>query len=325
MESFITSFDLDYPVFRDLLKSIRAYIAGSSVLAGVLKAADKPSFEPGDMDIWVGYCTYSIGYSVEYIIGKHLLNNGYSQTALCERDKRYYESLSQIMEVMSFANAAGKKIQLIRIDFDYKDMNTDTIERYISKHFDLTCCMAYWDPHTEKCKHLHESATLNGKMTFCLNTPTAQQEERIKKYESRGFTLVNPIVNSPTIAADSEWHKVDCIDIMTFDEYPVAEYLAKSGTIVIKSGEQYYGFSRRLFKESTKYVNHNGYVRKTPLGHIISTIDMRMIDNKEAFIFEAVPLVDYNPPFTNYLKVLLGPKPTKVKSIKPQPKWTIIN
>ena len=116
------------------------------------------------------------------------------------------------------------------------------------------------------------------------------------------FTLV-PYQNLvPTFNDDSPWHNIKCLDIFTYDECSVADYISNQENIVIKSGEQYYGFTRESFLSSTIPY---GRVLKTPLGHIISRVDLTGIKLKSGFIFEVLPL-NNQPPYTNTLKVLLG-------------------
>lgn len=213
---------------------------------------------------------------------------------------RYSEMLSAIDTVYDYNTNTGKRMQIIIVNGRAGGPLSD----YIKRDFDLTCCMAYWDPATGTIKHHYPEFTLKHR-TVCIKTEMSPKvRERIKKYEARGFTLCDTMEEPPTIAEDSKWHSTICTDILTFDEQPVSAYLATAGQIVIQSGENFYGFKR---KEFIKYLrNHpvksNCY--KTPLGHIVALPDIEKVSNITSYIFNAVPVLICGHNITNILEVL---------------------
>lgn len=213
---------------------------------------------------------------------------------------RYSEMLSSIDTVYDYNMNSGKRMQVIVVN----GRPGMPLADYIKRDFDLTCCMAYWDPSTGAIHHHYPEFTLK-RRTVCIKTEmNPKVRERIKKYEARGFTLCDTMEEPPTIAEDSKWHTTICTDILTFDEQPVAAYLATAGQIVIQSGENFYGFKR---KEFVKYlrdhpVKQNCY--KTPLGHIVALGDIEKVSNITSYIFAARPVLICGHNITNILEVL---------------------
>lgn len=297
MEALITSFGLDYEEFRDQVRSRRGVIAGSSVVAEFLREAGQdPGFVPGDIDVWFIHRGTRRG---EYFEGLRNLLTNCNYKISYEKSAHYsYISLDGISIVDEYVNPDGKKIQIIAV-FPFE---STCLAEYIRDNYDLSCCMAYWKPQSEKITHMFPEATLERRMILMNGKSGPKVEARIEKYKGRGFTLVPSFDKPPSFDKTSPWNKVDCTDILTFDECTVASYLSILGNIVIKSGNQHYGFSRDMFILST--TPYKG-AYKTPIGHIISVSELQKVRNQRAYIFEAFPLNGLIP-YTNTLKVLLG-------------------
>lgn len=215
---------------------------------------------------------------------------------------RYSEMLSAIDTVYDYNMNTGKRMQVIVVNGGRTA--SGPLSDYIKRDFDLSCCMAYWDPATGAINHHYPEFTLK-RRTVCIKPEiTPKVRERIKKYEARGFTLCETMEEPAAFAADSKWHTTNCTDILTFDEQPVSAYLATAGHIVVQSGENFYGFKR---KEFIKYlrdhpVKSNCY--KTPLGHIVSLRDIEQVSNITSYIFCALPVLICGHNITNILEVI---------------------
>lgn len=216
----------------------------------------------------------------------------HSQTA-----NLYYGYVIKITSVEEFTNDAGKKLQLITVKVNRH------LSKYIKGAFDLSCCMAWWDPHTGAISHHYPEFTLK-RLMVPLNCPESEKRlKRQEKYAARGFMLRESFEEPPTIAADSEWHKIECLDILSYDEQPVATYLSAGGRVVIKSGEQYYGFTRKALVSYLQAHRQNSGVYKMPIGQLVLREDMQSVQDIKNFVFAVAP-----PPIatkaTNSLKVL---------------------
>jgi hypothetical protein len=118
----------------------------------------------------------------------------------------------------------------------------------------------------------------------------AAREKRIAKYVERGFELRKSMLEPPTFTADSQWHSLTCTEVVTFDEPSVAAYLADpEDRIVLKSGEQYYGFSRQLL---IKYLQQHSFTLAdgtitytTPLRHKLRVSELEKVKNVCNYIF----------------------------------------
>lgn len=308
MDAFITSLGFEPLVFFNHLKDAKGHIAGSAVLACILNEDGKVAFEPGDLDIWLPYRDTGELWKSQDALMRHIKEKGFKLT-VSHRSNVYYENMCSSIDVVNeYKNAANKKINVIctkkSVTVAHGQSRFD-IESYMEKNFDLTCCMAYYDPNLGECVHLHKELTLKGEMMFTLEARTHKHEARIKKYEGRGFKLIREEEEGPQISEDSSWHKETCTDILTFDEHTVAEWLKTGGNIVIKSGENYYAFTRRaLVDYLAKHLQPHGCY-KSPLGHIVRRSCVEACKKKTNYILNVVQIKCTGavyPPFNSILE-----------------------
>lgn len=202
------------------------------------------------------------------------------------REAYAYMDQARIYSVKEYRTATDKKIQVITVE----DSFNVPLTSYMKKAFDLSCCMAYWDPVEDRVSHLFPEFTLKRRMMLMDCELNAQRERRIAKYVSRGFELRKSMLEPPTFAADSQWHTQTCTEVVTFDEPSVAVYLAEpEDHVVLKSGEQYYGFSRQLL---IKYLQQHSFTLAdgtitytTPLRHKLRVSELDKLKNNYNYIF----------------------------------------
>jgi hypothetical protein len=223
---------------------------------------------------------------------KFIEDNTVSRKLLSKDVYSYMQSTEEfsIEHVDEFTTAAGKKIQVITVRPSDRVCMASPRE-FIRRNFDLSCCMASWDPKTRVIYHEYPEFTLKRKMAQ-LNVPNNDKREaRLQKYVARGFKLCASTVEPPTFAADSPWHKTTCMDIITFNEQSIAAYLANDeDKVVIKTGNQYYGFERKyLLEYLRKHTTYATSVKlyRMPMGQLIFNNCLRKLEKHGNYIFNA--------------------------------------
>jgi hypothetical protein len=228
---------------------------------------------------------------------KFIADNTVSVKRMSENNYRYMKTTEgfEIEHVDEFTTATGKKIQVITVRPSQVSCIVSPRE-YIRRNFDLSCCMASWDPKTGAIHHEYPEFTLKRKMAQ-LNVPNNDKREaRIAKYMARGFKLCASTIEPPTFAVDSQWHSVTCTDIITFNEPSIAEYLAEDENhVVIKSGENYYGFERKYLVEYLR--KHTAYATsvklyRMPMGQLLFESSLKSLGHQGSYIFNATKYRD---------------------------------
>ncbi len=193
----------------------------------------------------------------------------------------------KIDSVKEYKTANGKTVQIISVCSD-TDM---TLKEYIKNNFDLSCCMASWDPRTNTISHEYPELTLKRHMVSLNCKANTKRAQRIIKYKGRGFKHVESTFLPPEFSADSKWHSLTCIDIVTFDEPTVADYLSSDqDRVVIKSGEQYYGFERKYIAKylADHYVFATSVkMHRLPMGQLLYGSGIKLLQTVGNHIFSA--------------------------------------
>ena len=295
MESLITSYGINFQAFQTAIKSVNGIVAGSSALAEYLKQEGiDPGFQPNDLDIFIPCFKKPMFDARGYrITGKYEIKSlnrmkeflavyGFNENnkfgTLDEPTQGYYQSLKRIEKVTSFYNADKKEIQVIVI------VKQNLID-YISKDFDLSACISWWDDSTNTFKTLNPDTTKRKEMYLMRIADTdelhAKNKARAEKYQARGFKLIDkpcPFVDARDprdLLSDKKFDGIEVTDIFTLDECFIRDYLNKSEwNIVIKAGEAYYGFHRKALMDylSSKTVSlpRIGKFYETPFNQCIS-------------------------------------------------------
>jgi hypothetical protein len=310
MEPLITSYGIDFLPFQLTVNSLDGLVAGSSALAAYLKQEGiDPGFQPNDLDIFVpGYLEHVRDARGHIAAGQYVIKslqtmkNFLSVYGFTENDKfgsidelndSYYSSLAKIQKVTSFTNKGGKEIQVIVID-------SNNLINHISKDFDLSCCISWWDSSTNTFKTMDPVTTKRKEMYFVRETDTEIEEKtkkRAEKYSSRGFKLTEkpcPFIDSRD-PRDSLSHKkfndIEVTDIFTLDETTIRDYLQETDwNIVLKAGEAYYAFNRKALmdymKKKTSNIGRIGQVYETPFNQCITLEGYHRLTYADYSIYE---------------------------------------
>ncbi len=311
----LTSYGIDAAAFTSQIQATRAVVAGSFALAGYLRQVGlEPGFEPADMDIFLpGRAVQALnddGSPVEppawrihalegwaaFLATQGFTENNKFGKSVTEAGE-YSKSIAKLQRVVSFDNGAGKEIQIIVV-------NTYDIVRHMITDFDLSCCVTWWMGDTVGF-HAYASQTKEKKM-FLMHEPRTDAEKakmdgRIKKYEARGFTFIRPICPKRTRAdkrdclVDTKFDGLKACDIFTMDDVAVRDWLAASDwNIVLKAGEQFYAFDRKVLmdlmaKHQTPIDGRIGVLYDTPLNQSITTTAYWGLRYSDYSIYELKP------------------------------------
>ena len=254
MDSFVTSYGIPFPPFQDLLQTTNSLIAGSAALALYLqeKGVD-PGFTPSDMDIWVED-TLELR-SAKYhrpgnksLFTDFFLQHGFSLLLSFHPKQDEYEPLHNISEILSFVNSEDKEIQVILL----KERD---LYKYIVENFDLSSCMSWWNAADNQFDTMYPEETLQKQMYYYPTRGVAAREtERIKKYQERGFLLLER--PCPSLGVRDERTDLSSLDgqtafdIFAYEDVNAVEFLkASSFHVLLRVGEQFYAFHRDVLHE----------------------------------------------------------------------------
>ncbi len=311
MDSLITSYGINFQAFQLTINSLNGLVAGSSALAEYLKQEGiDPGYKPNDIDVFVPgrleYVRDSRGHIVaaQYVIKSlktmkdFLVPYGFAENnkfgSIDKPNDGYYSSLEKIQKVTSFTNKDGKEIQVIVID------SYNLIE-HISKDFDLSACISWWDAPSNTFKTMDPDTTKRKEM-YLMRVPDtdelhAKNKARAEKYIARGFKLIEkpcPFVDGRDprdLLSDKKFDDIEVTDIFTLDEAPIRDYLQKSDwNIILKAGDAYYGFNRKALMDymSSKIVSITriGKFCETPFNQCISLDGYNQLRYSDYSIYE---------------------------------------
>lgn len=311
MDALISSYGINFQAFQLTLVSLSAVVAGSSALAAYLKQEGiEPGYEPNDIDIFVpGHMEHVRDLRGHTVAGQFVIKSlktmkdFLAHYGFTENDKfgtidsptnPYYGSLTKIEKIISFTNPNGKEIQVIVID-------TYRIVEHISKDFDLSACITWYDAHNNCFKTMDSDNTKRKEMYYvCLgDTEELQMKNKVRaeKYIRRGFKLIEkpcPFVDTMDPRdqlSHTKFDNIDVMDIFTLDEMPIREYLQMSTwNIVLKAGETYYAFERKTLMDYMKKKSTNlgriGTVYETPFNQCIMSDALQQLLYADYSIYE---------------------------------------
>ena len=274
-------------------------IAGSYALASYLvQEGVEVDFEPNDIDIFVS--TEKFGGIDKFIDEMTIFMARFRYTLREEGyDGADYDSDNGVKRVISFNNRAiNKKIQIIVVE-------TYNITVYVTTFFDLSVCATWWNHKTNRFETLSPDRTLRKEM-YELPRPNASstasrtRENRVQKYIDRGFKIIRepcPVICEADDRADldnDKFNDITVYNIFTLEDIPIRDFLRSRHSewnIVLKAGEQYYGFDRR---ELVKYMKtKKTYVRRiddevyeTPFNHCITTEALKYLEYADYTMYE---------------------------------------
>jgi len=301
MEAFVTSYGLPFEPFRERILSTRALVAGSSALALYLKQEEIDlSFTPNDMDIFVGTGESGTGESGKDDMVGFLLQHGYHIPLLSLPDRAFYAT-PYILDIVWLENDARENIQIIHID-------SDALLEYISEHFDLSCCVTWWEAESNHFETMYPNYTCEKQM-FISNpityeeycSDTLQNVFRIHKYFNRGFEL-HLVQSMPPFLTQKDcryelfrtprpFQGITAFDIWQHEDISCRDFLAASPFhILLKVKEQLYAFHRtNLYQFMSTHFNIlpvMGQVFRTPHNQSICYEGMQNLQYGDYSVFE---------------------------------------
>lgn len=312
MQSIIESYSIDYEQLRLFIADYNGFIAGSAALAAYLHQYNIPSYEPGDIDIWIPTDSPEFVHMFEEFIRIYGFTNIHEYDSLTnDHIQSYgggvdYDNVPSLLSVTSFLNCNEQKVQLIQINPE----NYTSIYKYIRDHFDISVCATWWNPVSQVITTLDHYNTKKMRM-YVLNEKDAidgkeKVQQRLEKYKVRGFKYIT----SPPAVYYTEDQRIftkDIVetvtDIITFeDDINARGFLeASHENIIMKSGTQLYGFTRKFLSDYMRQkhgyiynMGESGFVGTNPFNQTILTHDIKYIEYVDFSIYEFVYSHDVN-------------------------------
>ena len=275
MESFIESYGLPFPAFRELMMETHSLVAGSAALALYLQQEGiDPGFVPGDLDIWVRRTIELVSRDGSQhrptsmnSISLFLIQQGYNLTTKFEpKNNEDYDQLHHIVTILSFIKQ-DKEIQLIVVD-------QPNLNMYIHLYFDLSVCVTWWDATENSFKTSIPESTRRKEMHIHPRLDIDERAEtRIQKYKDRGFSLVEEIPCHALVERDMRpsvdlLSDITAFDVIAYEDVNAAEFLRQSSYhILLQMGEQLHAFHRNTLCEYLE--SHKTHLH--PVGDIVDT------------------------------------------------------
>jgi hypothetical protein len=274
MESFIESYGLPFPAFREIITETHSLVAGSAALALYLQQEGiDPGFVPGDLDIWVRHTIELVSRDGSQhrpanmdSMSLFLIQQGYNLTTKFEpKNNEDYSHLHNIVAILSFVKQ-GKEIQIIMV-------NQPNLNIYIHLHFDLSICMTWWDAAENSFKTSIPESTRRKEMHFHPHMDIdARGEARIQKYRDRGFSLMevpcHALVEQDMRPSVDYLRETTAFDVIAYEDVNAAEFLRQSSYhILLQMGEQLHAFHRNTLCEYLEA--HKTHIH--PVGDVVDT------------------------------------------------------
>jgi hypothetical protein len=179
---YITNYiGINYRKFINFMKDERILLTGSTALYFyLLQEGIEPNFQPNDLDIFISSYKTRIRDDFQIVFSGYNLINNRTRVINSEYEfkESYYKNMDKNFVVQNYKNSEDKKVQIIMSEFG-------NIKKYIRAQFDLTVCMCWFNPKTEKFESAYEE-TKN--MIMIINKENINQD-RLSKYYSRGFMI----------------------------------------------------------------------------------------------------------------------------------------
>ena len=180
-------FGIDFEEFKEFLKKYKIVISGSTALYFyMIQEGMKPNFSPNDLDLYYDYTDEKelekiIKFIIDYNYESKNNENFYSLNYIPGLFKVFHLERSHHL-VKQFSNNINQ-IQII--------VSNKNVLCLIRENFDLNICMCYYDVENDKFLACTPEYIKNYLM-YIENEPIVDNLElRIKKYELRGFKLID--------------------------------------------------------------------------------------------------------------------------------------
>jgi hypothetical protein len=204
MESILNSFHLNIHSFSELLHATNAVVAGSAALAA--QVAETPyKFVPNDLDIWVHSDFFAphmvlappenpavaVRHGYQFLFRYFLKQHGYVEVDRPVQSDAEYTSnpvFAILRCIQRFQHSAsGRVVQVMHCKVPVENLLDS---------FDLSVAQTWWVPslhpqHREGFLYSADREAAKVGLMYLLRDCTTEREKaRIKKYEERGFRLV---------------------------------------------------------------------------------------------------------------------------------------
>lgn len=257
MQSLTAEYNIEYPVFRELMRGTGGVVAGSAALAAYLKQEGQdPGFEPNNLDIYLYAHAEQFPFNTRNLYCNYLRLWGWTSTEV--GSIVYPDNTRKIVLHETFRNPCHTK------DINLYFVDTDNMIEHIQTSYDLSCTATWWNLDEESFENVCPDMTLRRGMYSVDEMYHHSEEElegRRQKYIARGFTIhemVCPhrIVPDLREALDEETHPLrgkTAFDVFNYDDVDVCTFLKQSSWhIIIKAGEALYAFHRKVLYQYMK-------------------------------------------------------------------------
>lgn len=274
MNALLDTYHIPFAPFQHLLQTRNALLAGSAPLAVYLQEHDiDPGFTPHNLNLWV----------------EDHPTSGNREAFLDFFQQLGYETVTYLSTEYTLLFQGTRRIQLLFVP------DTNLLE-YLALHFDLSCCMTWWDATENHCETVWPEETLHKRMFAWKQTE--RERQRVTLYESRGFRLVDwPCLS--LLEADPRTHlhtlaPYTAFDVIAYEEVNAAEFLrASSFHVLLRVGQQFYAFHRDTLH--TYFQNHHivhpllGSLFDTPCKQTVTAETVHGLRYADDSIVELIP------------------------------------
>jgi len=256
MQFLTAEYDIEYAVFRELLRATEGTVTGSAALAAYLKQEGQdPGFEPNNLDIYLS--TYDDNpFPFQDLFHNYLKLWGWTTNDF--GNITYPDNTLKIALRQCFIHPLHTKT--VNLYF----IEADDLVDYIKTSFDLSCAATWWnedegrfetyDPEVTRRRQLY----LGNKLYMVSENELA---ERYIRYTDYGFTYADhecPYHEEPdlrTTLDDKNYplRGTMAFDLFAYEDVDACEFLKQSSwNILIKAGETFYAYDRRMLLEYMK-------------------------------------------------------------------------
>ncbi len=290
MKTLIESYGLGFDAFKCMMINNQAIMAGSAVLRVLLN--NVVDYTPGDLDIWLRWdngrksndhfmkylLTYGYKIDMSSVFPFNLISSDGDEDETSEMIDHPYAS-RKIERVLTFLKG-DKKIQLV-----FTRVNAYS---FIKSTFDISSTASFWYPYRNEAEEEsdlriipNDKGHLYRKEMYICNhyvdyfkLPDDDKRkrklmERIKKYESRGFTLVKEhmeCLEGFDPRTNFRFLKGEVFDMVAAENVKISIWLRESSNIILYLTKDSIHAVNRF--ELYEYIIKN---RKTYWGHAVSS------------------------------------------------------
>jgi hypothetical protein len=286
MDLYLESLELDVDAFHQIMTTTKAVVGGSAPLSVYLKEHGLESFEPGDMDIFVGNHLFPTRFHgrlcyrfnctewTNFLVGQRY-------RLIDDQASEYGVSMNHIVSVQTWMRKTHK-IQVVLV-------TADDIYQYMVENMDLSVCMTWWTP-LDGLRTYDAYYTLRREFYVLHGT----KMERIEKYVRRGFVKIEDYVQYMVKMDEREEVKIEemALDVIRYEEVSVRDFLRESVFhIVVKVAGQWSAYRR---KELVDYMMEHAKVYdgrmiyETPFRQGVMEVDILMYGDYSIYELEPI-------------------------------------